>query len=818
MGNQKLSNAPKSRIDARKFLASINKGYGGQLKLVESRIRRLAKEMDAELALTSYNYKTVTFEDVENNVFYKADVSKSNRSLQLENVVRLEIVDQEKPVVFKQACKDLVESIEHSLGNNDLSKAEKAFSKIEVGNCSPYAICNGVSVTRDGVTHKVTVSDGNAVSEDVFPGMVKVLKEAIQQSDVVISEGSILIGADKKELPVSALTRKRVIARHMRTVAENAHSSVNFKRLVKGVAGHVSNNDTRSAISLCKDFLSEEQEFCMLDKKGMMSLVENALYSQGIWNYHAVKNTAVLMWETNCHVNKGDILKEWSSAVEVSGSEDLKENFEVLKASSVKNPRAFSDTYSAFVASLFTEDLSSKAIKAKAYLGMLKDLKQVTTGSDADKAVNEAIDDLIMRLESDPNNVDDATMFETEELFSSVSTDLMDDTATLSDFDTIPEPEAVDQFGTEEDIGDFEGDMGGIDALGEDEAAMEFGGEEPALGDMGIEEPAPEGGDDLDMLDLAHVINTAKPISEMTSDDIKVVLEALKNIKPETVEVEDDEFKRLLKKGLTEDQETFVRDVMKHSQDVDVDLFEGITNAYYDLVLAEGVADEPAEDRYNVEVGDVAVNEDFEGFSKDEETDAEDQDEDDAIEECGMSESKEEDEDDDEEHIDESAEGNMKNLEGGKEGDRDGDYDDNDPDSVNESMAIVADDDEALMDLIAQVLDAENEAGEEGDEEPEVHGSGPDVHDGEGEGDEIIMDQEGDEEGHDEEDDEPVVEDNNITDPDKKPYTSEAEADKHGDGTKINDKPKFSDEDYDGSGGAKTGKDKPGSGHPSTSK
>jgi len=872
MSNSQLTSAPKTHVDARKFLGNINKrGFAGQIRLVEGKLQKLAEETDSKLRLVAHFGDSIYFEDVASNEYYQADINSKNRALSLDNIQSVVIEDKEKAKVFDEACDNLIDSIEESLQSGDSSKAEQVFGRIATGYCTPRVIpeCGRVR-TRDGSIHSIKVSDA-LIPEESRPAVAEALKEAIKSSQVVIKEGSISIGEESIDLPINETTRRVSIARNMRTVAESAYSSDNFNRLAKTVAGHVSNDNMKDAVGILKSFLSEEQEFTLLDKQGVYTLIENTLYRQGIFNYHAIRNTALLFWETNCHLNKADIIKEWSTAAAKCRNKQLSENVEILKSAAGKSPVVFSDAMDKFNQSIFNEDHSTRTVKARSYLNMLKMLNNVVTGSDADQAVKGTVDDLVMRLESDLNNVDDATLFEVEDLLATVSADLINDTSTLSDFNTIPEPFSADTFGTEEDLGDFEGDMGGGNDL-----AGGFGGDLGGdVGDVDVEaevdvDNAAAEDEEEEELQLDDIINKAKPVSEMKEDDIKVVLEALKGMKPESVEV-DGEFKKMLKKGLTESQATFLRKVMDHSKTVNNELYESLTSFYYDLVIAEDKGEEEQQqDSYNFGGnGDIDINEDYAGIEEKKDPAPNEGGKDEAGKKGAEERGDEAAGADDgvEEDIEKGEaveEGHKKNLEGHKEGDRDGDYDDNlEDDSVDESIAVVsADNDEQLLSMIDKVLGSQDDEGEEDDDEngeviadgededphaaalgrkddDEQDTAGPEDHEdphavalaNKGDdsewSDEADPDQDGtpiwkDEddqrmEDKDQEGDE-IQEDNDVTDPTHADYDSDKAAEKHGDGSQINSKPKFSDKDYDGTSGANTGKNKPGSGHPNTSK
>lgn len=841
MADQKLTSAPKIRIDARKFLADINKGFGSQIKLVEAKLRSMAEQLDTRLRLVSHNYNRIMFEDEGSHVYYVADLTKSNRSYIIENIKCIEVVDQEKAVVFDQACLSLVRAIEEGLDHNDVTEAEKIFNRIRIGYCTPKVIpTNGVVQTRDGMRHYVPTIKG-VIPEEVYPEVVRCLKEAIAESRVILKENTLIHGEKSIEVPIDELTRRRVVARRMKNVAENAYQSNNFKRLIKTVASSISKQELKEAIKLCSDFLKEQQEFCMLDKSGLMSLVENSLYSQGVWNYKVVQSTASTIWETNCHVNKKDILEQWQIASNNAKVQEFTENVDILHDSSKKSPKEFSDTYDRFLVKFLTEDASSKTVKAQAYLNMLKMLHNIVSGSDADTAVKGSVDDLMMRLEGDINNIDDALLFEVEDLLANVSTDLIHDTATLGNFDTIPEPHGVDTFGTDMDQeGEFAGDMGELGG-GLSGVEGELGGEaeteaaEEEVGEEGEEEGEEE--EEEEALQLAHVIQNAKPIAEMEAADIEQVIAALAQLKENAVVQEG----KKIGTDLGDKETLFVKRVMDRSKQLDENLFEQMASAYYDLRIAEKEDKNlnKSDDPYVFSGIDAEINEEFQGIKEEDECEEErreiEDDDEEELEE-GMSDkvkrrrrghgySVNEEESKAEEVVEEQAtEVNIKDNE--DKSDKDGDYDDNE--TVDESMAIVTDSDEELLAAIEKILAKKGEVEKGGEEDDE---EGGELIKGEEEGEldpDIDPDQDGTPIWKDKDDQEmeegkeksgkSVQEDNNITDPQKKEYSSEKAAKESGDGTARNKEVQFSDEDYDGTGKNKTGKDKPDAGLSSATK
>jgi hypothetical protein len=697
MNKQPTLATSKVTMDARKLLSTINQGYAGQISVMENRLQKLGLELNRKFRLVSLANNALMFEDVKSNNYYRADYKIAEHQITLENIKQIVVVDEKKPEIFNKACRELVEAIE----NDDSSKADKIFGQIEKGYCTPNVIPeSGIVKTRDGVVQRIHINE-SIISESIYPVLVKTIKESITSAKMVIKEGVITYNDQNVKLPVSKLTLRQVNARHMRNVAESAYQSDNFGKLIKACAAHISNANIREAIKLSKDFLTEEQEFTLLNKDEFGTLIENTLFSNGIFNHKIVEDTANTLWETNCFVNKDAILKEWKIAAEDIKSKNLTENVKLLEDVS-NNPKKFSEAYDSFVKSVLVEDMSSKAVKAQAYLNMLKLVKNVVSGSDADAAVQGAVDDLVIRLESDINNIDDATLYEVEDLLATVGSDLITDVQTLGDFNKIPEPQAVDQFGAPSDIeGEFAGDMGedfvapsvgGAGGMGEAGAAGDMGAPTADMGAPASATPGAEGG-------------------------IEVAPEVVPGAEEEEEEPVLDS-KKVDGKAISENSDY-------NTPKIDENL--KVNESY-------GESDKPWEKKDDKKVED-----------------------------------KVEDKKDDK--------------------------------KVEESLVAVANSDEKLIEIVSAAMNADDKT----DDEVKKADPAPAADKPEGE---LIQDC-----------DEPVVkEDSNITDPDSKNYAGHQDDKKDHEGVKRNNPPKFSDEDFNGTEKAKTGKDKPEAGLTSATK
>ena len=716
-------------MDARKLLSAINQGFSGQLSVMENRLQKLGTELNRKLRLVSLNASSLMFEDIKSNNYYRADYKIADHQVAFEDIKQIVVVDEKKPEIFSKACTELVEAIE----DEDTSRADKIFCQLEKGYCTPKVIPeSGIVKTRDGSIQKINVSE-SIISESMFPVVAKVIKESIVASKMTIKEGVLSYSDKNIKMPISKLTLRQVNARHMKNVAESAYKSENFGKLLKACAAYVSNNNIREAVKLSKDFFAAEQEFTLLNKSEFNTLIENTLYSQGIFNYKVVDDTSSTLWETNCFINKNEIIKEWKIAAEDTKSKNLQNNVKLLEDVS-GNPKKFSEAYDSFIKSILSEDMSSKAVKAQAYLNMLKLVKNVVNGSDADVAVQGAVDDLVIRLESDINNIDDATLYEVEDLLATVGSDLITDVQTLGDFDKIPEPQAIDEFGAPSDLeGDFAGDMG------EDFTAPSMGGAAGG-GDLGGGADlggADAGGADLGGADAGADLGGGAPAPDLGAEK------------------------------LPNEEEEPVLDSKKVDGDAIVENSDYKTPKVDDSLKVNesyGEGEKPWEKKKEGDKGEDKKEGDKKEGDKKEDSPV-------VAVEAKKDDAKKDDKKDDK--------------------------------KVEESMIAVADSDGALIELISKAMDSGELDKKSEPEVPSTDASGEKKDDGS-----LIQDC-----------DDPVVkEDNDITDPDSKKFAGHQDDLKDHEGKKRNNPPKFSDEDFNGTEKAKTGKEKPEAGLSSATK
>jgi hypothetical protein len=137
--------------------------------------------------------------------------------------------------------------------------------------------------------------------------------------------------------------------------------------------------------------------------------------------------------------------------------------------------------------------------------------------------------------------------------------------------------------------------------------------------------------------------------------------------------------------------------------------------------------------------------------------------------------------------------------------------DKNDKNAKSESVVIVADSDDKLIEIINNMMDAklikdknaeEAENADDKEDDKEIKN----------------VDDKEDDKKLIQDCDKPIKEDNNITDPESKKFSSDEESRKNHEGDKRNNDPKLSQKDYDGTGKVKTGKEAPNTGLSSATK
>lgn len=491
-----MSKISPVKMDSRKFLGAINSGEQAKITLFEAKVEELGKSMGKNWKLASLCPNQLFIEDSESN-YYVADYKreKGNRYTIL-NVKPIQLVESEKQDLFEKSTVQLINAIEE----NDQKGMACAFDKLASQRFSSRSVpASGVVKTRDGVIRNLRISNGNAIAEESRANLEAALVECV--TDHVIMEGNDIVGikfnGKKFRLPISEWVVRRAVARAIKTVAESAYRSEGFQNRTTKVASLIEHNKIEEAVNILQEFFSKQQEFCMLDRKEMQTLAENALAAKGIFNQRLCEDVGAIFYRTNARTNKDVIIREWLATAKKAGNSQLVENVDVLSRS--KN---FEGAYNTFLGTVFTESMSSKDIRRDTYTLALQQLRDMPRIKDSPDLAGQ-IQNLIENLKS-PG--DDAALVEAENLLANVKSHLSNEG--LDDFDQMP----GDSLGNDgNDLG--LDDQDGADELGE-MAADEIDDEADAGGKgtvvnfnitIGSEGVDVNGGDDLGGDDLSDL-------------------------------------------------------------------------------------------------------------------------------------------------------------------------------------------------------------------------------------------------------------------------------------------------------------------------
>jgi len=458
MSNEQKHVPTSLNMDARNFLHAINNSAQSKVVFFENVVRRLGQEAKKNFRLVALQPTSLMFEDAGTHDYYVGDIKKEGVRYTIDNIKKINVVEEKKADLFEKNCNDLVNAI----SEQDFKNAEKAFTKIELQRFRSRVIPeSGYVMTRDGEVRKINVNRGT-VKENNIPLIVKAFADAVTDS-VEISEGQVVRGTFSDEqfvIPVDEFTRRRVVARKMRQVAESAHHSPSFQKLVSNVAALVSEQKVAEAVEMAAKFLKEEQEFCLLNASGMHKLVESALAAQMEFNSFLVNDVALLMHKTNLKVNRDTIVECWSKTAQKAQNAEL-----LSKTKNLSESENFASDYEVFLESVFNETGDIDSNRAKAYLTALRVVRGVLGHMEGQEQLVQDIDQMVSALEADQPATD--VIYQAEELLASLSDEIVGRVDNLSNFDRMPgveeEPMPGDEGMEEEtpvplpELGDEEG-------------------------------------------------------------------------------------------------------------------------------------------------------------------------------------------------------------------------------------------------------------------------------------------------------------------------------------------------------------------------
>lgn len=523
MGTDQNKGSAPVIMDAKTLLRTINNGAQAKIHFFENLVRKLGERSGRPFRLTALNQSSLVFEDKSDNTHYLADITKVGGSVsrvEIENIRPIVVKEEKKSADFDKNVASLVDAI--SEDNNN--EAEKYFKLIERQRFRSTVIPeSGVVTTRDGVTHKIKLQP-EVLDEGTFDRIRRVFVEAVSDK-VEISEGRVVRGVFVESdqefiIPITDMTRRRMVARMMKEAAEDAYKSPTFCKFVGEVAGLVSEARLEDAVAIAKAFLEEQQEFCLLTLNETRQLVENALAVNCNFSNELSRDVSKVLYRTNLRVNKDAILESWTLAAQKAQEPAILSELKDLGGS-----KTFMEDYEKFLYGVFNESSDIRSTRARAYLTSLKLIQSVLSRIEGEEAQADALGQMIQALEG--GDVDDDALQQAEALLAGVSDSIVNSTRNIENFDQANLGDLdLSEPGAEEEEGDLLPipDMGGIEGF--DDGMM---GMEPGM-DMGAEAPATAGAPSpFESVEADDAISEGfTPIEKMSPKDLLEELESWK--------------------------------------------------------------------------------------------------------------------------------------------------------------------------------------------------------------------------------------------------------------------------------------------------
>jgi len=481
-------------MDVRKLLRAFNTSAQSKIQFFEESVAKLGMSVNRRYRLSALNASQIIFEDIDSNVYYVADTKKEGTKYRIGNVRKIEVQDREKPQIFEENCFELIDN----LSEQRYKQADRVWKRIESQRFRSQIIPDsGLVTTKDGITRQFAIGRMESKEERITTIAEAIVDTFRDNVDVV--DGEVVCGVFSEDtpditLPVDQMTCRRVIARQMKETARDAYKSKAFRRVVRTVAGMVSNGELREAVATATKFLRREQEFTLLDETEFRDLIDDTLAAEGIFNPFLGKDTSKLLYLTNLQANHSDIVESWTKTAQMADNADLMEQVDGLRRT-----RNFIKDYNKLLYSVFSEDYnpSSIELRDKAYAAALHALAGKVARDNPELAK-----EMLQQAEvlADPNKSDTAARNEAEAILGAAWSKLG---GVLSKYDEFggeleDEEEADEDYEGEEELGEpieFSPDLAGAGELGGEELPPE--GPEAGL-DMGMG-MGPEAGLDMGM-------------------------------------------------------------------------------------------------------------------------------------------------------------------------------------------------------------------------------------------------------------------------------------------------------------------------------
>jgi len=427
--NQNQSATQSIKMDSRKFLGALNDSAQARVAYFEDKIANMGKHAGKNYRLTALHAKNLFFEDVDANAFYVADhIRDKGDKVVISNIRQVDIVEEQKASLFSDSCLKLVSAIEE----NDQKGMGTAFRRMSSQRFSSRAVpFSGVVKSKDNVTRKITVA-GKDLGEDVRNRLIGTIVESLRDK-VIVENGQVVAGqfvdGEPVKLPVTKWASRKLVARRMRDAAVNAYWSEGFQKRVNHAARLVADGKISEAVSSVIPFLNENEEFTLLRRDQVQTLIENALAAKAVFNDQLATDTATLFYRTNMRVSRQKILDEWRSIARKAEHAVLAENVQILEAAN-----SFEPAYDKFLTLIF-EAFSNKDVAASALATTLSTLRDKTPKIKESNELSTKLNGLISRLSG--KECDDAAIYEAEDLIATIQEELAA-ADSLSNFDMIP--------------------------------------------------------------------------------------------------------------------------------------------------------------------------------------------------------------------------------------------------------------------------------------------------------------------------------------------------------------------------------------------
>lgn len=426
--NQNSGAVPTITMDSRKFLSALNDGAQAKVAFFEERVQAMGEQASRNWRLAALHAKELYIEDTDSHTYLVAEHSRDHGKVNITNIRPVEIVEGEKQELFSESSMRLINALE----SNDQKEMGVAFNRLKAQRFSSRIIPESGKVRcRDGVLRTVTVTPTNHMAEDVKDRLVSCIVESLRDK-VIVENGHVVAGTFGEEevrLPVTKWAARKLIARRMLESAKNAYWSEGFQTRVCSLAKMINDGKIEEAVKSISTFLEEMEEFTLLNRKQVQTLVENSLAAKMVFNQQLCDDTATLFYRTNLKVNKAKIVEEWKNIARKAEHSVLAENVSILE-----NSKNFGATYDKFLHLIF-EAISNREVAAEALATTLDVLRNKTPKIKESHELSSKLNGLISRLKQ--RNFDDAAIYEAEDLIATIQEEL-GAAETLGNFDQMP--------------------------------------------------------------------------------------------------------------------------------------------------------------------------------------------------------------------------------------------------------------------------------------------------------------------------------------------------------------------------------------------